>query len=44
MDAIERFRVEPGDMLYFESNQAHQWSNPGDKAAVFLGVNTPATF
>jgi mannose-6-phosphate isomerase-like protein (cupin superfamily) len=44
LGGIERFRVEPGDMLYFESNQAHQWSNPSDKATVFLGVNTPATF
>ena len=40
LDGIERFRVEPGDMLYLESNQAHQWSNPGDKATVFLGVLT----
>jgi quercetin dioxygenase-like cupin family protein len=44
LDGIQHFRVGPGDMLYFESNQAHQWSNPGDKAAVFLGVNTSATF
>jgi DNA-binding transcriptional MerR regulator/mannose-6-phosphate isomerase-like protein (cupin superfamily) len=44
LDGMERFRVQPGDMLYFESSQAHQWSNPGDRPAVFLGVNTPATF
>lgn len=44
LDGMERFRVERGDMLYFESSQAHQWSNPGDRPAVFLGVNTPATF
>jgi DNA-binding transcriptional MerR regulator len=44
LDGIERFRLEPGDLLYFESNQAHQWTNPGDRPCVFLGVNTPATF
>jgi len=44
LDGIERFRLEPGDILYFESSQAHQWTNPGDGHAVFLGVNTPATF
>lgn len=44
LDGIERYRLEPGDMLYFESTQAHQWTNPGDRDVVFLGVNTPATF
>ncbi len=44
LDGMEQFRVQPGDMLYFESSQAHQWSNPGDQPAVFLGVNTPTTF
>jgi DNA-binding transcriptional MerR regulator/quercetin dioxygenase-like cupin family protein len=44
LDGMERFRLQPGDMLYFESSQAHQWTNPGDSRSVFLGVNTPATF
>jgi DNA-binding transcriptional MerR regulator len=44
LDGIERYRLEKGDMLYFESTQAHHWTNPGDRPAVFLGVNTPATF
>ncbi len=44
LDGLERFSVKPGDMLYFESTQAHRWMNAGDTPAVFLGVNTPATF
>ena len=44
LDGLERFSVEPGDMLYFESTQAHRWMNAGDAPAMFLGVNTPATF
>ena len=44
LDGVERFTVHSGDMLYFESTQSHRWLNPGDAPAVFLGVNSPATF
>lgn len=44
LDGMERFTVQPGDMLYFESTQSHRWMNSGDVPAVFLGVNSPATF
>jgi DNA-binding transcriptional MerR regulator/quercetin dioxygenase-like cupin family protein len=44
LDGFERFTVHPGDMLYFESTQSHRWMNSGDLPAVFLGVNSPATF
>jgi DNA-binding transcriptional MerR regulator/quercetin dioxygenase-like cupin family protein len=44
LDGIERYRLEKGDMLYFESSRAHRWTNPGDRPTTFLGVNTPATF
>lgn len=44
LDGLERFTVHPGDMLYFESTQSHRWMNSGDAPAVFLGVNSPATF
>jgi DNA-binding transcriptional MerR regulator/quercetin dioxygenase-like cupin family protein len=44
LDGLERFTVLPGDMLYFESTQSHRWMNSGDAPAVFLGVNSPATF
>ena len=33
-----------GDVLYFKSTRPHEWTNPGDEPAVFLGVNTPPTF
>lgn len=44
LDKIERYVLEPGDVLYFQSMQPHQWVNIGESQAVFLGVNTPATF
>jgi DNA-binding transcriptional MerR regulator/quercetin dioxygenase-like cupin family protein len=44
IDRIERFHLQAGDVLYFESTRPHEWLNPGDEPAVFLGVNTPATF
>lgn len=44
LDGMERYNLQAGDILYFESTQAHRWANSGDRPAVFLGVNTPATF
>lgn len=44
IDRIERFHLQAGDVLYFESTRPHEWVNPGNQPAVFLGVNTPATF
>lgn len=44
IDHIERYAMTAGDVLYFESTRPHEWINPGEAPAVFLGVNTPATF
>lgn len=44
LDGVERYVLEPGDVLYFRSTQSHRWTNVGDAPAVFLGVNTPPTF
>ena len=44
LDRIERYAMQSGDVLYFQSARPHEWTNPGQGPAVFLGVNTPATF
>jgi DNA-binding transcriptional MerR regulator/quercetin dioxygenase-like cupin family protein len=44
LDEVERYVLEPGDSLYFESTQAHRWQNPGEKETSLLWVNTPPTF
>jgi DNA-binding transcriptional MerR regulator/quercetin dioxygenase-like cupin family protein len=44
IDTLEQYLLQPGDVLYFESWRRHEWINPGDEPAVFLGVNTPRTF
>jgi DNA-binding transcriptional MerR regulator/quercetin dioxygenase-like cupin family protein len=44
LDDIERYVVQPGDSLYFESTHAHRWSNPSSAEAVLLWVNTPPSF
>lgn len=44
LDHVERYAMATGDVLYFESWRPHAWMNPGEQEAVFLGVNTPATF
>lgn len=44
IDAVERYALAPGDVLYFESLRPHEWTNAGTTPAVFLGVNTPRTF
>ena len=40
----KKYRLKPGDSFYFESTTPHSWSNPGDKEAWVLWVNTPPTF
>jgi DNA-binding transcriptional MerR regulator/quercetin dioxygenase-like cupin family protein len=44
LDELERYIVQSGDSLYFESTHAHRWSNPGKAEAVLLWVNTPPSF
>ena len=44
LDEIEHYLLEAGDSLYFRSTQAHRWQNLGEKEALLLWVNTPATF
>jgi DNA-binding transcriptional MerR regulator/mannose-6-phosphate isomerase-like protein (cupin superfamily) len=44
IDGVERFLLQPGDVLYFDSMHPHDWSNPGPAPAVFLDVNTPQSF
>ncbi|MDQ6669765.1 MAG: MerR family transcriptional regulator [Chloroflexota bacterium] len=44
LDAVERYVLEVGDLLYFASSQSHRWTNIGEQPAVFLGVNSPSTF
>jgi DNA-binding transcriptional MerR regulator/quercetin dioxygenase-like cupin family protein len=40
----ERYRLKPGDSLYFESTAPHRWKNPGRKETWLLWINTPPTF
>jgi DNA-binding transcriptional MerR regulator/quercetin dioxygenase-like cupin family protein len=44
LDEVERYVLDPGDSLYFESTQAHRWQNLSKKETSLLWVNTPATF
>jgi quercetin dioxygenase-like cupin family protein len=44
LDEVEHYRLEPGDSLYFSSQQTHRWSNVSDVEAVLLWINTPPTF
>ena len=44
LDEVEHYRLQPGDSLYFSSQQTHRWSNVRDQEAVLLWVNTPPTF
>lgn len=40
----ERYRLGPGDSMYFKSSAFHAWSNPGPDLTVLLWINTPPTF
>jgi DNA-binding transcriptional MerR regulator/quercetin dioxygenase-like cupin family protein len=44
LDEVERYVLDSGDSLYFESTQAHRWQNLSEKETSLLWVNTPATF
>jgi DNA-binding transcriptional MerR regulator/quercetin dioxygenase-like cupin family protein len=44
LDEVERYVLEAGDSLYFESTIAHRWRSLSDQQTVLLWVNTPATF
>lgn len=44
LDDIERYVLEPGDSLYFQSTQAHRWRSLGNQEAILLWINTPPTF
>jgi DNA-binding transcriptional MerR regulator/quercetin dioxygenase-like cupin family protein len=44
LEGGESHRLEEGDSFYFESSNQHRWTNPGDKEAWVLWVNTPPTF
>jgi len=44
LDESEHYELWPGDLLYFRSDQAHRWQNPGKTPARLFWVNTPPTF
>ena len=44
LDEVERYVLEAGDSLYFESSQAHRWRSLCEKETVLLWINTPPTF
>jgi quercetin dioxygenase-like cupin family protein len=44
LDELERYVMEQGDSLYFESSLAHRWRNLSDEETVLMWVNTPPTF
>ena len=44
LDEVERYVLEPGDSLYFQSNQGHRWCSLTNSECVLLWINTPATF
>lgn len=44
LDGRERYRLGPGDSMYFKSSSLHAWTNPGADVAVLLWINTPPTF
>ena len=44
LNSDERYRMKPGDSLYFESSTPHRWRNPGKTESWLLWINTPPTF
>ena len=40
----ERYRLGPGDSMYFKSSALHAWRNPGSDLTALLWINTPPTF
>ncbi len=44
LNTDERYRMRPGDSLYFQSSTPHRWRNPGKTESWLLWINTPPTF
>lgn len=44
LDEVERYILESGDSLYFDSSLAHRWESQSADETVLIWVNTPATF
>jgi DNA-binding transcriptional MerR regulator/quercetin dioxygenase-like cupin family protein len=44
LNTDERYRMKPGDSLYFQSSTPHRWRNPGKSECWLLWINTPPTF
>jgi len=44
LNSDERYRMKPGDSLYFQSSTPHRWRNPGKTESWLLWINTPPTF
>ena len=40
----QRFKVKPGESLFYPSTVAHEWANPRPEPARFLWVATPPTY
>lgn len=40
----QKYRLVPGDSLYFDSGTPHEWHNPGKRQTVVMWINTPPTF
>lgn len=44
LEGRERYRLGPGDSMYFKSSLLHAWMNPGPERTALLWINTPPTF
>lgn len=44
LDEVERYILQAGDSLYFDSSLAHRWESLSDSETILIWVNTPATF
>jgi quercetin dioxygenase-like cupin family protein len=40
----QRFKVRPGESLFYPSTIEHEWTNAGSSAVRFLWVVTPPTY
>lgn len=40
----KEFVLDPGDSIYFDSNQPHRIANPGNVTTIFISANTPPSF
>src|SRR5438093_10414589 len=44
LDGRQRYQLNAGDSMYFESTSLHAWVNPGSETTMLLWINTPPTF